>query len=242
MGATWFLGDIHGCADELAELLGQLALGPDDRLIALGDLYHRGPDPAGVARLLLGAATATTLDVVLGNHERVLNARVAEHLGAGGDAATAAGLPPHLSAEELAGDGGTPLLGPLDEDDVVAILRVIAGRPYFLRGVAPDGQPWIAVHAGLVPGLPVERTEAYHLTRLRRLDLPGQPFWHEVWQGPELVLYGHTTSPFPRATHHGGRLVALGLDTGCVYGGALTAYRLEDGEVASVQAKRRYAG
>lgn len=215
---TWVVGDIHGCAEELAELLERLALGPEDRVIALGDLYHRGPDPGGVARLLADVATRTTLDIVLGNHERVL-----------------------LTREDgvLDGDGDTPMAAVRDED-VPLLTELLRGRPYFLRGNAPDGQPWLAVHAGVLPGVRPEDTEPFHLTRTRRLDLPGRPAWHEAWQGPELVLYGHTTNPFPRATHHGGRLVALGLDTGCVYGGALTAYRIEDGELESVPARRRY--
>ncbi|HVS08844.1 MAG TPA: metallophosphoesterase, partial [Planctomycetota bacterium] len=46
--ATWVVGDIHGCAEELARLLERLATGSGDRLVAVGDLFHRGPDPAGV--------------------------------------------------------------------------------------------------------------------------------------------------------------------------------------------------
>jgi hypothetical protein len=219
MAATWFLGDIHGCADELAELLERLALTADDRLVSLGDLYHRGPDPAGVARILTELASTTTLDIILGNHERVLNAR---------------------ADDSLAGDGGSVMGGTNSPADVEAILALIVDRPYFLRGTTPSRQQWLAVHAGVIPGVAPEQTDPFHLTRVRRLEAPGKPNWHELWQGPELVLYGHTPAQMPRATHFQGRLVSLGLDTGCVYGGALTAYRVEDGELEVGPARRRY--
>ncbi|MBC8329836.1 MAG: metallophosphoesterase, partial [Planctomycetes bacterium] len=80
MSATWIVGDIHGCAEELAELIDGLQLGPEDRLISVGDLYHRGPDPLGVARLLVAAGA----EIVLGNHEHVL-LRKLQLLGPNGD-------------------------------------------------------------------------------------------------------------------------------------------------------------
>ena len=49
---TWVVGDIHGCAEELAKLLEEIKLGPEDRFISVGDLYHRGPDPVGVVDIL----------------------------------------------------------------------------------------------------------------------------------------------------------------------------------------------
>ena len=61
---SWIVGDIHGCAEELALLLAELALGPGDRLVSCGDLFHRGPDPVGVMDLLAECRGA----FVLGNH------------------------------------------------------------------------------------------------------------------------------------------------------------------------------
>ncbi|MEO0660189.1 MAG: metallophosphoesterase, partial [Planctomycetota bacterium] len=71
--ATWILGDIHGCASELAALLERIAPGPDDAIVSCGDLVHRGPDPAGVCDLL----AAHGARFVLGNHEL----RVLERVG-----------------------------------------------------------------------------------------------------------------------------------------------------------------
>ena len=63
--ATWVIGDIHGCSDELAQLLGQISLEPGDSLLSVGDLFHRGPDPAGVMDLMQEAGVR----FILGNHE-----------------------------------------------------------------------------------------------------------------------------------------------------------------------------
>ncbi len=224
--STWVVGDIHGCAEELAELLVKMQFGSNDYLICVGDLYHRGPDPLGVARVL---ASVGNLEVVLGNHERVLLERAAQAIELGRA----------LTQADLAGDGGTPM-APVSPDEAKEIMAVIQNRPYFARGMHA-GQPWVVVHAGIIPGAHLEQTDPYHLTRLRRIqEMPGQPYWYEFWQGPELVLFGHTPGKLPRTRFAGGRLVALGLDTGCVYGGSLTAYCIEDGEMEVVQAKQKY--
>jgi calcineurin-like phosphoesterase family protein len=229
MSSTWVLGDIHGCAFELNQLLEQISLGAQDRLICVGDLYHRGPDPLGVAQLLAGVES---LDIVLGNHERVLLERLDDRLAEG---TSLDGIP----ASELAGDGGTPM-GDFAAEHSATVVNLLLDRPYYLKGRNQD-QDWLVVHAGVLPGVPVENTNPYLLTRLRRIEeLRGQPFWYEAWRGPELVLFGHTPSKLPRTCFVGGKLVALGLDTGCVYGGSLTAYRLEDGDLAVVKAARAY--
>ncbi|MDP6850863.1 MAG: metallophosphoesterase [Planctomycetota bacterium] len=228
MTSTWVVGDIHGCADELQELIAQLDLQPRDRFISVGDLYHRGPKPLEVAQIL---TAIPQFELVLGNHERVLAERLAQ-------------LPPDadlsgFEASDLAGDGGTPL-APIDPAQSSTLLEIIRKGVYFIRG-EHEGQPWVVVHAGVVPGKPIEENTPFELTRVRHLDsMRGNPFWSEVWTGPELVFYGHTSSPTVRPRFVGERLVALGLDTGCVYGGALTAFRVEDGARVEVPAKQRY--
>ncbi len=238
MSSTWVVGDIHGCAEELALLLERISPGPQDRLISVGDLYHRGPDPLGVLELLSGLSR---FDLVLGNHERVLLRR-AGAAGERADGSDAPALPAglgHLPLDAMSGDGGTPLRG-VSPEKAGDLLRFLEGRPYFLEGRIP-GQAWVVVHAGMVPGHPPSRTHPDHLVRLRRMRrMRGRPFWYEVHSGPELVLFGHTPAPIPRTRFSGGRMVALGLDTGCVYGGSLTAFRLEDGEFASVPARRAW--
>ncbi len=228
MKSTWVVGDIHGCATELALLIEKLPLQDGDRFISVGDLYHRGPDPVGVARQL-GALPG--FEMVLGNHERILAERIQR-------------LPPEaelngFEAEDLGGDGSTRMT-PFPPEESGIVLSLLRNRPYFLRG-EHEGQPWLVVHAGLIPGKPVEENTPFELTRTRQLPhVAGQPFWSELWNGPDLVLYGHTPTPTPRPRFVGERMVALGLDTGCVYGGSLTAFRIEDGTMVDVAAKERY--
>ncbi|MEX1026221.1 MAG: metallophosphoesterase [Planctomycetota bacterium] len=241
--ATWVLGDIHGCASELERLVDELALGPGDRLVSVGDLFHRGPDPLGVARCLARVGCRW----ILGNHERVALARfgLAPRESDASDAErTTEARPQHAS--ELAGDGERPLVAaPADLPELLAFLLTHEG--YFLEHTdlganpTPDGRAWCLVHAGLVPGLAPVASTPFELTRIRRLDRPGRPAWYDVYAGPTLVLFGHTPFDEPRRVEHEGRLVALGLDTGCVFGGRLTAYSPELERFVSVPAERAWA-
>jgi len=243
--STWIIGDIHGCADELAELVELLAPGADDRLVAVGDLFHRGPDPVGVMEVLRAARGR----FILGNHERTVLSR----LGLAPMRADGADRPapredfPALEASDLAGDGGRACtVAPERRSELARYLQTHDG--YFVEqstlagaGPTPDGRPWCVVHAGLIPGHAPRDLRPDDLVSLRRLEGRGRPYWYEVYRGPNLVLFGHTPSAIPRAHRVGGRLVALGLDTGCVYGGKLSAYSPELDELRQVPAKRAYA-
>lgn len=241
--ATWILGDIHGCADELASLLERLAPGPGDTILSCGDLLHRGPDPAGVCDLLAAAGAR----FVLGNHELAILRRVGiaptRHDGA--DRGPADLALPELDAEDLAGDGRTPChVEPHRRADVVRFLQTHAG--YLLRhtdvdgaGTTRDGRGWLVVHAGFDPRQRPEEQSVKTLCTIRRLDRRGRPWWYEKYKGPDLVLFGHTQSPLPRIATRGRTRVAIGLDTGCVYGGALTAYSPELDAFESVPATPR---
>ena len=67
MGRIVIVGDIHGCFEELLELLEKVALRPDDLLISVGDLVDRGPDPGAVVEYFRGRPNSV---VLMGNHER----------------------------------------------------------------------------------------------------------------------------------------------------------------------------
>lgn len=242
--ATWVLGDIHGCAIELQRLVDELALAEDDHLLSVGDLFHRGPDPVGVMEVLQ-SARATFL---LGNHENAVLARfrLAPQRSDARDRPERREDFPPLDDQDLAGDGGRPcVVDPLRRADILRFLQ--EHRGFFLEhdqvpggGPTKDGRPWCAVHAGLTPGVHPRECRPEELMRVRRLSGRGRPFWYEVYTGPNLVLFGHTPGRIPRAQRHGGRLVALGLDTGCVYGGKLTAYSPELDEFCQVSAERAY--
>ena len=243
---TWVVGDIHGCAAELERLIARLKLGPEDTLVCVGDLFHRGPDPLGV----LDQLSECRARFVLGNHELAVLRRV----GLAPTTTDEADRPPlradfpEVDASDLDGDGHRPCAN-VSPERRVDVLRFLQRHDGFaLRsselehaGSTPDGAAWVAIHAGVVPGTPLDAQSIRSLTTLRHLDAPGKPWWYESWRGPELVLFGHTPSPVPRAHQAGGRLVALGLDTGCVYGGRLTAYSPDEDELVAVRAERAYA-
>ncbi|HED64092.1 MAG TPA: hypothetical protein ENJ09_00925 [Planctomycetes bacterium] len=241
---TWILGDIHGCADELAELLAALHLSSDDHVLSVGDLFHRGPDPVGVMDLLREVGAS----FLLGNHENAVLARfdlapigVAESDRPGFRADFG-----ELAEEDLDGDGHMPCIVPPERR--AEVLRFLQGHAGFFAehtsvpgaGPTKDGRSWCAVHAGLVPGKPPSACAPFDLIRLRRLRGRGRPFWYEVYSGPNLILFGHTPGEIPRVQRSGGRAVAIGLDTGCVYGGKLTAYSPELDEFRQVKARRAY--
>lgn len=236
MSATWVVGDIHGCADELQLLIDNLQLGPEDRFISVGDLYHRGPDPIGVAHQL---TSLPNFELILGNHERSMlrRAGLAGTLSDGSDGGLMADHAIDWTEDHLLGDGRTAMVN-AQPSDAPTLIGLLEGKPYFKY---EKGADWVVVHAGIAPGMSLKATPPDVLCSLRRIpNLPGEPYWYEAYQGPKLVLFGHTPSKFPRACHYGTKLVALGLDTGCVYGGTLTAYCIESEDMVSIDAKRNY--
>ncbi len=239
MGAarTIVIGDVHGCLAELEELLGVTAPGPGDRLVFLGDLLDRGPDPIGVLRLVrsLGA------ECVLGNHEEK-HLRYAAHEARRREDRHYRNPMRPFDARRAAEHAR------LTRDD----LLWIASLPRWL----PLGNRWIAVHGGLVPGLPLAAQPPDWALKLRYVDAEGRPApreagdsgqpgvrrWTEAWTGPDSVVYGH----FPVGRGGAARrddprpgVVCMGIDTGCVYGGALTALVLPSGEVIRVPSRQR---
>src|SRR5262249_53262971 len=119
----------------------------------------------------------------------------------------------------------------------------LAALPLWLTvdGDAPASH--LVVHGGLVPGVPVERQERAHLLNLRSIDDDGEPPkkiegtpWAAPWKGPPHAGVGHEAVRGLQRHRW-----ATGLDTGCVYGGALTALVLPAGELVSVPARRAYA-
>jgi len=243
--ATWLIGDIHGCAAELADLCDRLELTEDDRVLSVGDLFHRGPDPAGVMDVLREVGA----DFILGNHElRVLERFQLDPAASDGSdrPALRTDFPP-LGDDDLAGDGRRAcIVAPERRAEVLAFLQGHVGyfaesTDYAGAGPTRDGRPWCAVHAGLPPGRAPGQARPTELACLRRLPQRGNPFWYEVYAGTNLIVFGHTPSKIPRARRVNGRLVTLGIDTGCVYGGSLTAYAPELDELRQVKARKAYA-
>jgi hypothetical protein len=229
MASTWVVGDIHGCAVELQQLLDEINLQPDDMLLSVGDLFHRGPDPVRVLRILQDLGEQ--FDMVNGNHELVLAQRLKDRRA--------------TCLEDLRGDRNA-----LIDESVLSVAdelsAFIAKRDYLQRrplvGPAWVGHPakdWLMVHGCVLPGFEPESLSPRQLVRKGRCeDLPSKPFWHEHWQGPEFVVFGHAQSAAGPHVDEQGRAWSYGLDTGCVYGNYLTALRIEDLVAVKIPAAR----
>jgi hypothetical protein len=221
METTIVVGDVHGCVDELRDVLRAAGHRRGDRVVLVGDLTAKGPDSHGVLQL----AREENALAVLGNHDaHALRARA--QVAAGADQ----GLKPERQQ----------VLDTLNAAD----WAYLDALPHYLRlGPQAPGQPEVAVvHAGGVPGVPLEKQDPEHLLTLRSIRDDGTPTkriegtpWAKLWHGPERLVFGHDAvrglQQYPWAT---------GLDTGCVYGGRLTALVLPAQKLVSVPARRAY--
>ncbi|WP_375492624.1 polynucleotide kinase-phosphatase [uncultured Jatrophihabitans sp.] len=232
------IGDIHGCRAELDTLLVQLGYAverdaagrpmgahhPHRRAIFVGDLVDRGPDTPGVLRLAMGMVAAGDAFCVAGNHEakllRALRGRNVQVT--------------HGLAESLA------QLGNETEQFRADVERFVDGL--ISHYVFDDGK-LVVSHAGLV-----ERYQGRASGRVREFCLYGQTTgetdeyglpvrypWAQEYRGKAMVLYGHTPVPAPEWVNN-----TMCLDSGCVFGGRLTALRYPERDVVSVPAAAVY--
>ena len=228
MARSIFIGDVHSCAAELAELLSAVAVTPEDRVFFTGDLLSRGPDPLGVLQLFRALRARSAV----GNHEqRLLAARHARLRGEPG---------PKL------GGSHTEVMELLSDED----WAVLESFPLWID--VPEHGVRI-VHAGLVPGVPFQDQDPWLLTHIRSIGEDGKPsekwgaLWGSLYHEEPHIVFGHNARQRPQLHPH-----ATGLDTACVYGGALTALVLSEGAapppvaqrmdvMVSVRARRAYS-
>ncbi len=224
---TIIIGDVHGCGWELAALLDRLGPTEDDRVVMVGDLVVRGPEPLWVLRLVreIGA------QAVRGNHEdRLLRWRAAQRdLASGAGNRLAASEARLLEAKWL-----TRTAEQVDEDG----WALIESLPLWLDVPTDDLR---VVHAGVQPGVPMDEQAAHTLLTIRTIDDAGRPselrdggrLWGAGYDGPPHVVFGHNADYEPQLHPW-----ATGIDTGCVYGGSLTALVLRAGEPIPPLARR----
>ena len=189
------IGDIHGCRSALRNLLARLNPDHHDRIVFLGDYIDRGPDPRGVVETLLSLRNRVPRCIFLmGNHERMLLDVLAGH-----------NLPLYL-----ANGGLVTLLAYLDKGR----LQLPAAHRDFFNNLQPfhETDKHIFVHAGLRPGYPLRQQTENDLLWIRDAFLTATADWSKT------VVFGHTPM---RKPYFGSR--RIGLDTGAVYGGKLTA-------------------
>lgn len=216
--ATYFIGDVHGCSQELDRLLDQLELSAEDRVYLTGDLFDRGPDPLGVLDLV----RERNLLSILSNHEDYLYRTMVQF----------------LRTREM----------DTRHEYISRCLRSVGKRaPEFLEYIRQlplyrQGEGWILVHAGVDPYQGLEATQRRDLLSMRTWpsDDRQAPRWYELYEAGPMVIFGHNARQQAVMHRVDGKLLAVGLDTGCCYGGWLTAFRLEDESVQCVRAARDY--
>lgn len=208
-GRLIVIGDIHGCCDEFLEMLDKCRCGPADVVVLLGDLVNKGPKSAEVVR----AAREGGCLAVRGNHD---------------DAALAAYE--RVAAGEGAEEGKTAWVSQMAPEDATWLREL----PFTLRIPSHN---ILVVHAGLLPGLPLDQQPLAPLLTMRYIRPQtsgaqaepatwqpcaagdeGARLWGPEWRGGDHVFFGHDAA---RGLQLHGKVT--GLDSGCVYGNELSA-------------------
>lgn len=222
---VYAIGDVHGCADRLAELHAKISEDLAARPIAaatvvhLGDLVDRGPDSAGVVALLLQpwqGPLAPEVVNLMGNHEDMM--------------LTALAVADMRTSEQWMMNGGSEALASWGISHRTPAARWWGEIPPthlgFLRGLSLMHRAggYVFVHAGVRPEMPLERQTRHDLLWIR------EPFLS--WDGPlpRVIVHGHTPSNSPTVRRN-----RIGIDTGAVLGGKLTCVVLEADTLAFLE-------
>jgi protein phosphatase len=229
------IGDVHGCAEELIALLTALGYQPgtDDawqhshgrRCVFVGDLVDRGPNTPEVLRVVMGMAKTGSALAVPGNHDIRLVRKLR-----GRDVQVTHGLKESLEQFERE--------SPEFRSEAATFLDKLVSHYVF------DDGKLVVAHAGMKQemqgrGSGKVRDFALYGETTGETDefgLPVRYHWAAEYRGPAMVVYGHT--PIPEAEWLNR---TINIDTGCVFGGKLTALRYPEKELVSVPARSTYA-
>jgi serine/threonine protein phosphatase 1 len=211
MSRTIIIGDIHGCFDELGALLESVAPTADDQIIAIGDIVDRGPQNEKVLEFFRDTPNAIS---IMGNHER-------KHIrSARGEISPA--LSQLITREEVGERYGD-------------WLKFMERFPRYME--LPEA---ILVHGFYEPGVPLEQQRDTvvigTLSGEKYLQETYPSPWYDQYSGPKPLVFGHhdylgTGEPLIREGF------AYGIDTGCPYGGRLTALVLPGFQIVQVPSR-----
>lgn len=244
------IGDIHGCIVEFEELVAKLQKRSVKRIILVGDLMDKGPDPVACVQF----ARHHGFECVLGNHEE-------KHIR----------WRKHEDKKLVDPEYVNPMrpLKPEDQKANAALSETdvewLRSLPLFLRLQVNGRSDWVVVHGGLFPGKPVEeqaedkdlRDKLYRLRLVhhetnkfmvseytpegKALGAPPEAVhWTQRYDWYDHVIYGHEAFSLSgvRMDHLPDHDVeCYGIDTGCVHGGRLTALILDKPRPLSVSDK-----
>lgn len=212
------IGDVHGCYDELRELLEQQNISEESNntcIIFVGDLINKGPKNAQVVKLARNLRAYS----VRGNHDEVC-------------------LSEWEKAQQKNGQLSDKFswMNQLTPQDI----QWLYDMPYT---ISVPSRNFIVVHAGLVPGRSLKEQDPKDMITMRNVveDESEEQYiatkgdsgvcWATKWEGPSHVYFGHDARRLLQQHRY-----ATGLDTGCVYGGHLTAIYPLSGKLVSIKA------
>jgi protein phosphatase len=230
------IGDIHGCYDELEMLMEKLGYVMESRapylvshpegrkLIFVGDLVDRGPKTPEVLRIVMDMCKSGIAFCVAGNHDEKLKKALQ-----GRDVKVNHGLAESL--EQMSHESGE------FKRDVIDFLDGLISHYVF------DGGKLAVSHAGLKEhyigrGSPRIRSFCMFGETTGETDEFGLPVrynWAQDYRGATTLVYGHTPVPEPEWLNR-----TINIDTGCVFGGKLTALRYPENDLVAVEALQVY--
>jgi bis(5'-nucleosyl)-tetraphosphatase (symmetrical) len=213
---TIFVGDVHGCATELLDILKKTNYAADrDRLLLTGDAFARGPDPLGVWHLIC----EHNAEMVLGNHDARLLLQLDD--------------PSKASADQRY---TLRRLEPVHSE----LHTWLKERPLYIKD-----DFFVLVHAGINPQRGLEGTCYEEFITIRTwppIKGIAGPRWHDHYEKQyALLVFGHDAPGGLIVKKCDGRPYVLGLDTGCVYGRQLSAYVLEEQRLVQVPSRQETA-
>ncbi|KAI8140700.1 Metallo-dependent phosphatase-like protein [Fennellomyces sp. T-0311] len=238
------VGDVHGCLKEFNELLAKIEYDYElgDRLILLGDLVNKGPDSVGVVR----RANELKALCVRGNHDNVL-IRIMGYLRG------------HNVRENTKSGKAMPE-GPVVDPILFSlphweIARQMTQNDYEYLASCPlilgiPGLNSLFVHGGVDPRKSLQDQIPFFVMSMRGIDLDGTPTsgrnyllnWSDEWNLFQLANMSAVEKPFTNVYygHDSVRGLQLktntfGLDSGCVFGGQLSALELKSGQLTQIQ-------
>jgi bis(5'-nucleosyl)-tetraphosphatase (symmetrical) len=247
------IGDIHGCYEELLELMEVIRFDPERiRLIFVGDIGDRGPKSAECVQYVRSLCERGLAECALGNHEN-------KHIR----------FRSHEIKKKLTGKNNP--MRPMSKNDMEFHMKMSDEDIAWMQTLPLKihiKDNWWAIHGGLEPAYDFAYQSPDQIIRCRYVSdgncvsssgkviakgkaVPlnkdkSQPantvYWTDMWDGPQSIVYGHCVHSLvnPLVDARPNDVKCIGIDTGCVFGGCLTAFFLIDRHFVKVKAKKEY--